>query len=45
MEEVSRETAPGGGVGCAIPAVCEPKPSRCKVGASSFPLAFRPWDA
>ena len=27
-EEVSREVAPGGGVGAATPAVSEPSPSR-----------------
>src|SRR5205085_4751253 len=45
FDEVSRETAPGGGVGSAIPAVCERRPSRCKVGASNLPLAFSPCEA
>ena len=45
VDEVSRETAPGGGVGSASPAVCEPRPSRCNVGASNLPLAFSPCDA
>ena len=44
-EEVRRDVAPGGGVGAAIPAVCEPSPSRCNVGASSLPLTFSPCDA
>jgi hypothetical protein len=42
VEEVRRDTEPGGGVGAATPAICEPSPSRCKVGASSLPLGFRP---
>jgi hypothetical protein len=42
-EEVKRDTAPGGGVGAATPAVCEPSPSFCKVNASNLPVGFRPW--
>src|SRR6516162_5500395 len=41
-EEVRRETAPGGGVGAATPAVCEPSPSFCRDKASSFPVGFSP---
>lgn len=32
----------GGGVGAASPAVCDPRPSFCSVGASSFPLGASP---
>ena len=32
-----------GGIGAAIPAVVEPRPNFCKVGASSFPEGLRPW--
>jgi len=45
FEEVRREVAPGGGVGAATPAISEPNPSRCKVGASNLPLGFSPWEA
>src|SRR5215468_4935733 len=41
-EEVRRDTAPGGGVGAATPAVCEPKPSFCKLSASSLPVGLSP---
>jgi len=34
-----------GGIGAATPAVCEPRPSLCKVTASSLPLGFNPWPA
>ena len=32
-----------GGIGAATPAVCEPSPSFCRVGASSFPEGLSPW--
>lgn len=32
-----------GGIGAATPAVCEPKPNFCRVGASSFPDGLSPW--
>ena len=35
----------GGGVGAARPAVWEPSPSFCRVGASSLPVGFKPLDA
>jgi len=41
-EEVRRDTAPGGGVGAATPAVCEPRPSFCKLSASSLPVGLSP---
>jgi len=34
----------GGGVGAARPAVWEPSPSFCRVGASSLPVGFKPLD-
>ncbi len=34
-----------GGIGAATPAVCEPRPSFCKVTASSLPLGFNPCPA
>ena len=44
-EDVKRDTAPGGGVGAATPAVSEPNPSLCKVKASNRPVGFSPCDA
>src|SRR5262249_1436471 len=41
-EEVRRDTAPGGGVGAATPAVCDPRPSFCKLSASSLPVGLSP---
>ena len=32
-----------GGIGAAMPAVVEPRPNFCKVGASSLPEGLRPW--
>jgi len=34
-----------GGIGGAAPEVCEPRPSCCRVLASSLPLAFKPWES
>lgn len=31
-----------GGLGASTPAVLEPRPSFCRLGASSLPLAFMP---
>src|SRR5579863_1279953 len=45
LEEVRRDTEPGGGVGAATPAVCEPRPNFCRVRASSLPVGFKPCEA
>jgi hypothetical protein len=39
---VASEEELTGGIGGARPAVCEPRPSFCKVFASSLPEGFRP---
>ena len=44
-DEVRRDTAPGGGVGAATPAVCDPSPSFCRVNASSLPVGLSPCEA
>jgi len=35
----------GGGVGAPSPAVSEPNPNFCNVGASNFPVGFKPFFA
>ena len=42
---VGSEDEAMGGIGAATPAVCDPRPSFCSVGASSLPLGFSPWPA
>src|SRR5262249_22986125 len=42
LDETSREVALGGIIGAATPAVDDPRPSFCSVGASSFPEGFSP---
>ncbi len=41
-DETSFEEEFAGSIGAATPAVCEPRPSFCNVGASSFPEGFNP---
>jgi len=42
LEELNRETAPGGVCGAATPAVVEPNPNFCNVAASNLPVGFNP---
>jgi hypothetical protein len=42
LEELNLETAPGGVCGAPAPAVVEPNPNFCNVGASSLPVGFNP---